>query len=112
MKATLTVTFSLIQTVTGTFDISSGGIEVMATLIGHSIPTLWGAADHTYVTCQGGYAWPGWGRSAGGSTICAGAGSSANANCISQPSSTAGLVYGITGVCHQTANRILWPAGI
>jgi hypothetical protein len=32
------------------------------------------------------------------------------ANCISQPWSTAGLVYAVTGVCHQTANRILYPA--
>ena len=34
------------------------------------------------------------------------------ADCISKPWSTAKLVYGITGVCHQTANRILWPAGV
>lgn len=84
----------------------------MATLRGHAISTLWGLADHTYVTCAAGYAWPCWGRSAGGSIICAGAGSSAKANCLSWPGSTAGLVYGVTGVCHQTANRILWPAGV
>jgi hypothetical protein len=84
----------------------------MATLRGHAIPTLFGLADHTYVTCAGGYAWPCWGRSAGGRIISTGTGSSAQANCISWPSSTAGLIYGVTGVCHQTANRILWPAGI
>lgn len=84
----------------------------MATLRGHAIPTLFGLADHTYVTCLGGYAWPCWGRSAGGRVISTGTGSSAQANCISLPASTAGLVYGVTGVCHQTANRILWPAGI
>jgi len=83
----------------------------MAILRGHAIPTLGGLADHTYVTCQGGYAWACWGRSAGGRIICSGTGSSANANCLSQPWSTAGLIYGVTGVCHQTANRILWPAG-
>lgn len=84
----------------------------MATLRGHAIPTLFGLADHTYVTCAGGYAWRCWGRSAGGRIISTGTGSSAQANCISWPSSTAGLIYGVTGVCHQTANRILWPAGI
>lgn len=84
----------------------------MAILRGHAVPTLGGLADHTYVTCQGGYAWPCWGRSAGGRIICSGSGSSSKANCISAPWSTAGLIYGITGVCHQTANRILWPAGV
>jgi hypothetical protein len=84
----------------------------MASLRGHAISTLFGLADHTYVTCAGGYAWPCWGRSGGGRIISAGTGSSAQANCISWPSSTAGLIYGVTGVCHQTANRILWPAGI
>ncbi|MBT9612216.1 MAG: hypothetical protein IV108_03000 [Burkholderiales bacterium] len=84
----------------------------MATLRGHAISTLFGQADHTYVTCAGGYAWGCWGRSTGGKIICTGSGSSAQANCISLPSSTAGLIYGVTGVCHQTANRILWPAGI
>jgi hypothetical protein len=84
----------------------------MATLRGHAISTLFGLADHTYVTCAGGYAWPCWGRSAGGKVISTGTGSSAEANCISWPASTAGLIYGVTGVCHQTANRILWPAGI
>jgi hypothetical protein len=84
----------------------------MATLRGHAIATLFGLADHTYVTCLGGYAWPCWGRSTGGRVISSGTGSSAQANCISLPASTSGIIYGVTGVCHQTANRILWPAGI
>jgi hypothetical protein len=84
----------------------------MATLRGHAVSTLFGLADHTYVTCVGGYAWGCWGRNSGGRIISTGTGSSAQANCLSWPSSTAGLIYGVTGVCHQTANRILWPAGI
>ncbi|HXH64433.1 MAG TPA: hypothetical protein VNH42_02860 [Mariprofundaceae bacterium] len=87
----------------------------MATLQGHAIPLggiLGKLADHTYVTCTGGHAWPCWGRSAGGKVICSGTGSSEQANCIAGPASHAGLVYAITGVCHQTANRVLWPARV
>ena len=87
----------------------------MATLQGHAIPlagVLGKLADHTYVTCTGGHAWPCWGRSAGGKVICSGTGSSEQAECISKPESHAGLIYAVTGVCHQTANRILWPARV
>jgi len=84
----------------------------MAILRGHAIRlTFTDWADHTYVTCSGGFAWPCWGRSSGGRRISSGTGSSARANCISLPNSTAGIIYGVTGVCHQTANRILFPAG-
>ena len=82
----------------------------MASLYGWAIKISWLGADHTYVTSSDGFAWGCWGRSSGGKTICASTGSSGKANCISQPGSTAGLIYGITGVCHQTANRILYPA--
>lgn len=68
--------------------------------------------DHSYVTSSDDYIWPCWGRSSGGELICSGEGSSLQADCISQPDSQAGIIYGITGVCHQTANRILWPAGL
>jgi len=84
----------------------------MGILIGHAIPTLAGMADHTYVTCSGGYAWPCWGRSAGGYALSSGRGSTERAHCLSKSDSHAGLIYGITGVCHQTANRILWPAQV
>jgi hypothetical protein len=67
-------------------------------------------ADHTYVTSSDGYVWPCWGRSSGGRRISSGNGSSAQANCLSQTHSHAGIIYGVTGVCHQTANRILWPS--
>jgi hypothetical protein len=34
------------------------------------------------------------------------------ANCLSQPNGTAEINYGVTGLCHQTANRILHPANL
>jgi hypothetical protein len=85
----------------------------MATLSGYAIP-LHGnlPADHTYVESDDGFVWPCWGRSSGGHQLCAGYGSSAVANCISLQNSQAGLLYGLTGVCHQTANRILHPATV
>jgi hypothetical protein len=87
----------------------------MTSLRGHAIPIVLPLGrkrpDHTYVTSDDGYAWGCWGRSAGGRTICDGPGSSSFADCLSQTNSRAGIVYGFTGVCHQTANRILFPAG-
>jgi len=69
--------------------------------------------DHTYVTsnnpCQ---SWPCWGRGSGGKEICRGYGKYSLADYISQPNSHAGIEYGVTGVCHQTANRILYPARV
>ena len=82
----------------------------MATLTGWAIAIGATGADHTYVTSSDGYVWPCWGRSSGGHPICSGVGSSASANCFSQTSSQAGILYALTGVCHQTANRILFPA--
>lgn len=82
----------------------------MATLRGYAVKISWLGADHTYVKSSDGYVWPCWGRSSGGRNICSGSGSSSQANCISQPSSHAGIIYGVTGVCHQTSNRILWPS--
>lgn len=87
------------------------GIITMATLTGWAINIGSTGADHTYVTSSDGYIWPCWGRSAGGQSICAANGSSASANCFSQTDSHAGIIYAITGVCHQTANRVLYPAG-
>ena len=69
-------------------------------------------AEHTYVTSSHGHIWPCWGRSSKGRQICTGSGNTAQADCLSQPNSHAGIVYGVTGVCHQTANRILYPAGL
>lgn len=84
----------------------------MTQLNGYAIKISWLGADHTYVTSSDGYAWPCWGRQSGGRMICSGTGSSNQANCISQTDSYAGIIYGVTGVCHQTANRILYPARV
>lgn len=86
----------------------------MATLSGYGVPVqnapMW---DHTYVTSSDGRGpWGCWGRSSGGMPLVGASamGSSTIADCISQTNSRAGIVYAITGVCHQTANRILDPA--
>ena|ERR1051325_357747 len=85
----------------------------MATrLTGLALSTLAGAADHTYVEGSTGELWGCWGRSAGGRPICHGPGSVEQAECLSNPASKAGIRYGRTGVCHQTANRILLPANL
>lgn len=80
-------------------------------LSGYAIKIAGLRADHTYVTSSDGHVWPCWGRFAGGNLICDGKGNTDQADCLSQPNSQAGIVYGVTGVCHQTANRILLPAG-
>ena len=75
-------------------------------------------ADHTYVKSSSGKSWNCWGRSDGGHEICRGIGSVSVADRIAQPQpgspldgECAGLtVYAVDGVCHQAANRILWPA--
>ena len=82
------------------------------TLTGWALSTLAGAAEHTYVVSSEGHVWPCWGRSAGGHSVCSGVGDVAQADCLSQVNSEAGIVYGRTGVCHQTANRILLPAAM
>jgi hypothetical protein len=81
----------------------------MAALYGYAINLEWtDQADHTYVTSSDGFAWPCWGRSSGGRMVCGGGGSSLRANCLSELQ--AFLIYGVNGVCHQAANRILAPA--
>lgn len=93
----------------------------LATLTGHAVPLLLGTVEHTYVWSSDGYKWGCFGR--GGPNmlhhppnsrqICAGQGDSAIADCLSEPQSPnshAGLIYGLTGVCHQASNRILHPA--
>lgn len=81
----------------------------MAMLYGWSLDSFHGI-DHTYVTSSEGHVWNCWGRSTGGQQICSGVADAGQADCLSQKNSHAGLLYGITGVCHQTANRILYPA--
>ncbi len=85
----------------------------LSLLIGYKISTGFLGTDHTYVTSDKPFhAWPCWGRESGGEEICRGYGKFSVADCISQPNSWAGIVYLVTGVCHQTANRILYPAGV
>ena len=66
---------------------------------------------HTYVKSSCGASWGCWGGQTGGTSVCSGTASSIQADCI-DGADNAGILYYITGVCHQTANRILWPAGI
>lgn len=80
-------------------------------LTGHSVKVAWVNADHTYVTSCAGHHWPCFGRGNGGTQICRGMGNVDIADCLSRPNSQAGIVYGMTGVCHQSANRILSPSG-
>jgi hypothetical protein len=88
----------------------------MGTLVAMHYPTVLalGAADHTYVMCStGGKAWACWGNKTGGSFLRSGSGSTNQADAIAEPNEHAGVTcYLINGVCHQAANRILFPAGI
>lgn len=71
-------------------------------------------ADHTYVRCgTGGEAWSCWGGKTGGTELRRGMGSTRRADAIAERNERAGInCYLINGVCHQAANRILFPAGI
>ncbi|TDR39654.1 hypothetical protein DFR29_11542 [Tahibacter aquaticus] len=85
----------------------------MGTLIAKALSTAAGLAHHTYVECSGGKAWGCYGRKTGGAELVRGAGSTARADRIAEPDERAGITcYGVNGVCHQAANRILLPAGV
>ena len=85
----------------------------IGTLTGYAIPVIGlGFVDHTYVEASNGFTCGCFGRSAGGSVVCSGHGNVDQAACLATPALTAGIDYGVTGVCHQSANRILWPAGL
>jgi hypothetical protein len=83
-----------------------------------------GLKQHSYVTTSDNRVFGCFGRSANGNLVRSGQGSSDHADCIANfqiggPSGwrgkligTSGIVYGLTGVCHQAANRILRVAGI
>jgi hypothetical protein len=91
----------------------------MAILLGHTIPSqLHPRWDHVYVTSDTGHCWGCFGRDSGGIEICSGPGDLAFAYCLSYPRGKrlglpryAGITYAIEGVCHQAANRILYPVG-
>jgi hypothetical protein len=71
-------------------------------------------ADHTYVKCgTGGKAWGFWGGKTGGTELRRATGSTKGADAIAEADELARIkCYLINGVCHQAANRILFPAGI
>jgi len=69
-------------------------------------------ADHTYVESSTGSCYGCFGRSTGGNALCSAGGNVDQADCLSGPNGTAGILYGLTGVCHQAANRILLPAKV
>jgi hypothetical protein len=77
--------------------------------------------EHTYVTSSCGFTWECFGQASGGNSLTSGVGDSFVADCLSYPRGTvrvagfdhpqyAGIIYGITGVCHQASNRILFAA--
>jgi hypothetical protein len=84
-------------------------------LVARKYPTrlVLGAADHTYVECgAGAKGWSCWGGKTGGSAFRQGAGSTRRADLIAGADEKAGIAcYAINGVCHQCANRILFPTG-
>ena len=82
----------------------------LGTLTGFSLSMVGLPADHTYVISSAGHVWPCAGRSAGGNAIVAGVGNVDQADCLALSNHTAGIRYGIDGVCHQMANRILFPS--
>ncbi len=86
----------------------------MSKFKGWAVPIYETGLDHTYVTVND-VIYSCFGRGKGGHVICEDTGHSKQAKCIANwlcIDGTAGIVYGVTGVCHQTANRILKPAGI
>lgn len=88
----------------------------MGMLVARKYPTqlVLGAADHTYVECgTGAKGWSCWGGKTGGIAFRQGSGSTRRADLIAGADEKAGITcYAINGVCHQCANRILFPAGV
>ena len=86
----------------------------MGTLIAMRYGIADGLADHTYVKCStGNVAWGCFGGKTGGNPLRHGDGSTKQADRIAGPSENGNLnCYLINGVCHQAANRILFPAGV
>lgn len=78
------------------------------------IPPVGKVADHTYVECgTGKKGWKCFGGKSGGSAFRQGHGSTKQANRIGGSDEDGGLrCYLINGVCHQAANRTLYPASI
>ena len=86
----------------------------MGTLVAMHYTIAGGVADHTYVMCStGNAAWGCFGGTAGGHPLRQANGSTMRADRIAGQNGTGNLnCYLINGVCHQAANRILFPSGI
>ena len=95
----------------------------MGVLQWHAKPAFFNGnrmADHTSVSCamNPGRLWVCQGTPPSGPVMAAAPGSTAMADCISTPAAVlgirdlGGILYGVTGVCHQVANRILFPSGL
>ena len=87
----------------------------MGMLVAKRYPTklVLGLADHTYVECSQAKGWSCWGGKTGGTALRSAIGSTKQADAIAEPNERAAIkCYAINGVCHQAANRILWPARI
>ena len=72
---------------------------------------LFPLAEHTYVVIEKVMRAGCHGRSQGGRLLESSPGDVRMAICLAQPDGGAGVRYGISGVCHQAANRILYAAG-
>lgn len=83
-------------------------------MIAWAVPIGWagGTIQHTYVKV-GDRCYPCFGRCKGGRPLeeTRGFGEDDLAHCYSKHDSESGLYYGITGVCHQAANRIIAETG-
>ena len=86
---------------------------VIGTFEAYAVPMLGASVvDHTYVVIGGTYRFGCHGRDAGGVVIESGVGDVDFGVCLSGINGEAGVEYGISGVCHQAANRILLPARV
>ncbi|EGR0594038.1 hypothetical protein FG071_19810 [Vibrio cholerae] len=84
-----------------------GFIEAKVLPVDHRI--LGKVLDHTYVESDAGDSWPCNGRNSGGEVVASGSCDLTIARCIGK--NEVGIIYGITGVCHQMSNRVLASAG-
>ncbi|PFB77108.1 hypothetical protein [Bacillus thuringiensis] len=93
-------------------DSTGSGPSSSSSSSGPSVPTA--DFDHTFVQSTKGDRWGCWGRDEDDCKreIVNGGGNHRikMARCLAEPNGTAGIVWSVTGMCHQAANRILFPA--
>lgn len=93
-------------------DSTGSGPSSSSSSSGPSVPRA--DFDHTFVQSSKGDRWGCWGRDEDDCKreIVNGGGDHRikMARCLAQPNGTAAIVWSITGMCHQAANRILYPA--